>query len=89
MYFISLYKWKKKPTKEMVTDVEWGNTVKQLEKQGIKLQSYWTLGRYDAIHIIEAPSEKDAMKMLLRFQDILESETLTAVPRDEAIKLLE
>ena len=54
----------------MVTDIEWSKTVEELEKQGIKFQSYWTLGRYDAIHVIEAPSEKDAMKILLRFQEM-------------------
>ncbi len=62
--------------------------MKEMEKQGIKMQSFWTLGRYDAITVIEAPSEKDVMKILLPWQDILTSETLTAVPREEAIKLL-
>ena len=58
------------------------------EKQGINFQVYWTLGRYDAVAIIEAPTEKDAMKMLLGFQGIVETETMVAVPREEAIKLL-
>ena len=49
---------------------------------------YWTLGRYDAVSIIEAPSEKDAMKQLLTFVGIIDTETMTAVPREEAIKLL-
>ena len=33
-------------------------------------------------------SEKDAMKALLRFQGRVDTETLVAVPREEAIKLL-
>jgi hypothetical protein len=37
---------------------------------------------------MEAPSEKDAMKILLTFQEIVDTETLIAVPREEAIKLL-
>jgi uncharacterized protein with GYD domain len=64
------------------------NPLNELEKQGIKLRVYWTLGRYDAVTLIDAPTEKDAMKALLLFQDIVETETLVAVPRDEAIKLL-
>jgi uncharacterized protein with GYD domain len=56
--------------------------------QGIKVRVYWTLGRYDAVSIIEAPTEKDAMKMLLGFQGLIDTETLVAVPREEATKLL-
>ena len=68
-----------------------GQSTKKLEelaKQGIKLNVYWTLGRYDAVTIIEAPTEKDAMKTLLLFQDIVATETMVAVPRAEAIELL-
>jgi len=43
---------------------------------------------YDGVTIIEAPTEKDAMKALLLFQDVVATETLIAVPRQEAIKLL-
>ncbi len=86
MYFITLIKWKNPPTKEIVD--QGTKTLEELEKQGIKFRIFWTLGRYDAITIIEAPTEKDAMKSLLRFQGIVDTETLTAVPREEAIKLL-
>jgi uncharacterized protein with GYD domain len=88
MYFISLHKWKKTPTKEMVNDPQLGKVMEEFMKKGVTIQSFWTLGRYDAVHIIEAPSEKDAMKILLKFQDLVESETLTAVPRDKAVSLL-
>jgi uncharacterized protein with GYD domain len=63
-------------------------TFEDLEKKGVKIRVYWTLGRYDSVSIIEAPSEKDAMKALLRFQDVVETETLVAVPREEALKLI-
>ena len=86
MLFITLTKWKQTPTKEMVDGAT--KTFEEIEKQGIKFHVYWTLGRYDAIAIIEAPTEKDAMKMLLGFQDIVDTETMIAVPREEAIKLL-
>ncbi len=63
-------------------------TLEELEKQGIKMRVYWTLGRYDAVSIVEAPTEKDLMKILLPLQDVVDTETLVAVPREEAIKLL-
>ncbi len=62
--------------------------LKDLDKQGIKIRVYWTLGRYDAITIMEAPTEKDAIKTLLSFQDVVDTETMIAIPREEAIKLL-
>jgi len=62
--------------------------IDDIENQGIKFRVYWTLGRYDAIAIIRASTEKDSMKMLLGFQGIVNTETMVAVPREEAIKLL-
>ena len=86
MFFITLVKWKQAPKKEQVD--QGTKFLEDLKKQGIKIQHYFTLGRYDAVSIIEAPSVKDAMKLLLGFQDIVDTETLVAVPREEAIKLL-
>ncbi|UCG36973.1 MAG: hypothetical protein JSV64_01475 [Candidatus Bathyarchaeota archaeon] len=63
--------------------------LEELKKQCIKIRICWTLGRYDAVTIMEVPSEKDAMKFLLPFQDIIDSETMVAIPREEAIKLLQ
>ncbi len=89
MIFITLTKWKQAPTKELRPRIEqFTKTLEELEKQGIKMRVYWTLGRYDAVSIIEAPTEKDVMKTLLPLQDVIDSETLVAVPREEAIKLL-
>jgi len=86
LFFITLTKWKTAPTKQIVDQAT--KTFEDLEKQGIKIHVYWTLGRYDAVSIIEAPTEKDAMKMLLGFQGLIDTETMVAVPREEAIKLL-
>ena len=88
LIFITLTKWKQSPKNLQGTIDEFTKTIKELEKQGIKMRIFWTLGRYDAVSIIEAPTEKDAMKLLLPFQDITNSETMVAVPREEAIKLL-
>ena len=86
MIFITLVKWKTAPTKELVSP--WAKVLEKLEKEGIKIVHYWTLGRYDAVMIIDAPNEKDVMKILLPFVGLADSETMTAVPREEAIKLL-
>jgi uncharacterized protein with GYD domain len=86
MIFITLTKWKQAPTKEIIEKAT--KTFEDVEKQGIKMRVYWTLGRYDAVAIVEAPTEKDAMKALLGFQGLVATETMLAVPREEAIKLL-
>jgi len=88
MIFISLAKWRRKPTKEMVAQS--GKLFEQMVKEGGKIiGQYWTLGRYDAVVITEGKDEKTAMKSLLRWGDFVSTETLVAVTREEAIKLLE
>ncbi len=89
MYFVVLTKWKQPPSKEMLPRMEeYTKMIKDLEKQGIKIRTYWTLGRYDGVTIMEAPSEKDATKVLLPWQDVVHTETMVAIPREEALKLL-
>jgi uncharacterized protein with GYD domain len=88
MIFISLCKFRKKPTKESVA--QGTKLLEHTVKEGAKILGvYWTLGRYDVVLIIEERDEKAAMKAAARFGDLLSTETLVAVPREEAIKLLE
>jgi len=88
MIFITLVRWRKKPTKEMIAQAS--KLFEQMVKEGSKIVGrYWTLGRYDAIVIIEGKDEKTAMKSLLRWGDMLSTETLVALTREEAIKLVE
>ncbi len=87
MYFISLLKFRKKPTKEMIAANL--KTLELDEKEGIKFHGiYWTLGSYDVIGIYEAPNEKVAMKSQLRRAEVIASETLIAIPAEEARKLV-
>jgi len=88
MIFITLAKFRKKPTKASIA--ESSKLFEQMVKEGSKIVGqYWTLGRYDAIVIIEGKDEKAAMKSLIKFGDVVSSETLVAVTREEAIKLVE
>jgi uncharacterized protein with GYD domain len=84
LIFIVLAKFRKKPTKE-----ELAMTPQRIQQGGGKIVSaYWTLGRYDSVFTVEAPDEKAVMKTLIQFGDIVRSETLVAIPREEALKLL-
>jgi uncharacterized protein with GYD domain len=88
MIFISLGKFRKKPTKDM-TDKVGKLTVEMAQKEGIKILSfYWTLGRYDTVVTMEAADEKAAMKMNLMVSDFVSTQTMVAIPREEAIKLV-
>jgi uncharacterized protein with GYD domain len=78
---------RKKPTKEMTGQAT--IAVDELRKRGIKVLGwYWTLGRYDTALIFEAANEKEALKSAFQVADFVASETLVAIPREEAIKLL-
>ena len=89
LIFISLGKFRKKPTKEMTTEV--GRiTQTMVKKEGAKIIGfYWTLGRYDTVVIMEAPDEKVAMKINLMVSDFVSTQTMVAIPREEAIKLVD
>jgi uncharacterized protein with GYD domain len=88
MIFISLSKFRRKPTKDTIAQSS--KLFEQMAKEGGKvLGFYWTLGRYDTVVIVEGPDEKTAMRAILRWGDMLATETLVAVTREEANKLLE
>ena len=88
MIFISLVKFKNKLTKDSIAQAS--KLFEQMTKEGVKvLDVYYTLGRYDAINIAEAPDEKTAMRALLRWGDLRSTETLVAIPRKEAMKLVD
>ena len=55
---------------------------------GLKIHNvYWTLGQYDFVIVYEAPNEKEAMKMGLAWTKFCETQTMVAVPQEEAQKL--
>jgi uncharacterized protein with GYD domain len=87
MFFISLGRFRRKPTKEATAEVS--ELMKGMEKEGIKFVGfYWTLGRYDTVVIMEAPDEEIVMKANMKVSDIVSTETMVAVTREEAHKLI-
>lgn len=87
MYFVSFGRFRKKPTKEMVAAIT--KIMDNAPKEGVKfLSAYWTLGRFDSVVIAEAPNEQAFMKIALRVGEYVSTETLMAVPREKAIKLV-
>lgn len=83
-----LVKFKHKPSKADLASSE-----KEFERQskfGVKtIATYWTLGRYDAVRIIEASDEKTAMKAVVGAPEYVSTETMVALKREDALQLLE
>ncbi|NYT12770.1 MAG: GYD domain-containing protein [Methanomassiliicoccales archaeon] len=88
MLFIMLGKFRSKPTKELIASIN--KYIEGLAKEGIIFKSMnWTLGRYDFAHVLEAPDEKAMMKALIGKSDVISTETLVAVPKEEISKVLD
>jgi uncharacterized protein with GYD domain len=86
--YIQLVKFRKKPTKEMIKqNLEF---LEREKKMGVQIKEiYWTLGRYDVVVILDAPNEKAVMQGALARAENMSSETMIAVPAEEARKLVE
>jgi uncharacterized protein with GYD domain len=87
LIFVSLGKMRKKPDKAMAGNAT--EMVADFKKKGINILNwYWTLGRYDTVVVFEAANEKEALKFSLGIAEFVATETLVAIPRQEAIELL-
>lgn len=87
MIFINLGRMRMKPGKVKAGDT--AKRIKEFKRKGIKVLGwYWTLGRYDTVFIFEAANEKEALKLSTEIAEFVATETLVAIPREEAIKLL-
>lgn len=88
MIFITLWTFRQKATKDMLAESV--KLSELLPKEGIEIKgNYWTLGKCDLVTIAEAKDEKAYMKALLRFGDIFSTESLVALSREDAIKLVQ
>jgi uncharacterized protein with GYD domain len=78
---------RKKPDKAMAGNAT--EMVEDFKKKGINILNwYWTLGRYDTVVVFEAANEKEALEFSLAIAEFVATETLVAIPRQEAIELL-
>ena len=85
MFLISLVKLRRNPTKEDVAAMD--KAMKEPSIQGLKIHSlHWTLGRYDLVIYSEAPNEKVALAAAFQLGEAASTETLVAIPREEALK---
>ncbi|OLE40713.1 MAG: hypothetical protein AUG16_03150 [Thaumarchaeota archaeon 13_1_20CM_2_39_20] len=85
MIFITLIKFRKKASDV----IEVGKKIMQNLPPDVKvIGTYWTLGRYDSVWIFEGKDPKDAIKLWLPGGEVVRTETLVSLPRDEAIRLL-
>ncbi len=86
--YIGLMKFRQKPSRDMIK-----RNLEMIEKDkdiGVKIHEiYWTLGRYDAVAIFDAPDEKAAMRMALERSETMRGETMIAIPAEEARKLVD
>ena len=88
MFFVTLVKLRRSLSKADLERVNAG--LKAGEKFGAKvLGMYFTLGRYDVVLLSECPDEKAHMKISMQFGDLASSESMVAVPADEAEKLIQ
>lgn len=88
MIFVNLGRFRKKPIMDAASS-DTANMLEGFKKRGIKvLNWYWTLGQYDTVFVFEAENEKEAMKLSVEISEWVASETLVAIPRQEAINLL-
>jgi uncharacterized protein with GYD domain len=65
---------------------------KDLEKAGGKLVgTYYTMGKYDGVVILEAPNDEVVMKILLATASLgnVRTKTLKAFPHEEGSKIME
>jgi len=88
MLFVTLIKFKKEPG----AVAEFGEKMLKNLPKGFKVtNAIWTLGQYDAVWIIEAPSEIELFSYFLNSGGLqyAKTETLVGVPREEIIKILE
>ena len=86
MFFVTLSRFRGKPSKDFL---ELADKAMKNPPPGVKIHNvFWTLGRYDVIIIYEAPNEKVTLKMGMPFSEYMASETLTAIPREEALELI-
>jgi uncharacterized protein with GYD domain len=91
--YVLLLNWTEKGVSGARETVQRADMVRELAKQvdGDLKTTYWTLGRYDAIAILEAPNDEAATAFALKASALgtIRTETLRAFTADEMSKILD
>ncbi|MCP8323763.1 MAG: GYD domain-containing protein [Candidatus Methylarchaceae archaeon HK02M2] len=86
MHFITLIKLRGRPTKERLQQLD---KIIENPPEGTKIRFvFWTLGRYDLVIYTEGPDEATALSTVLPFFDFASTETLVAITKEDAHKLI-
>lgn len=86
--YIALMKFRKKPTRETIKQNL--DLIEKDKKMGVVMHEiYWTLGKYDAVVILDAPDEKAVMKVAIERGEWMSAQTMVAIPAEEARKLVD
>ena len=85
MYFIVLAKMRGEITSEFQKATQNALTS---PPPGLKIHNvFWTLGEYDFVILYEAPSEQTAIMLGTQWGKFCETQTMVAVPQEEAQKI--
>jgi uncharacterized protein with GYD domain len=91
--YILLLNWTEKGVSSARETIQRADMVRDLAKQvdGDLKATYWTLGRYDAIALLEAPNDEAATAFALKASTLgtVRTETLRAFTADEMSKILD
>jgi uncharacterized protein with GYD domain len=83
MHYIFLMKFREKPTKDALEKLREIRDSLGTSGRGL----YVTMGGYDVVWHIEAEDNKKALETTMRFSDLAFTETMPAIPLDEAIQM--
>jgi uncharacterized protein with GYD domain len=90
--FVVLAKFTAEGVKEIKKSKEWFKNGQEIAKSvGAEVKSmYYTMGRYDYVAIVEAPSVEASMKALFMLGSvgIAKTETLVGLSMDDALKVV-
>jgi len=85
MFFIVLAKMKGELTPEFQAATKKALTS---PPPGLQIHNvYWTLGEYDFVIVYEAPSEKEALRLGVQWGKFCDTQTMVALPQEEAQRL--
>ena len=87
MFFIVLAKMRGEITREFQEATKKALTS---PPPGLKIHNvFWTLGQYDFVILYEAPSEKEAVKMGTAWGKFCDTQTMVAIPNEEAQRMFQ